>query len=98
MRFRSVSPIGLDRVPESLEPFFVGVAVLHDERGHAVGMLERQPIADRRAVIHEVDGVAADAELRQKPVDDVRIMGERVGERLVVGRARFRQSPDSRAR
>ena len=33
-----------------------------------------------------------DAKLRQKAVDDVRIMGERIGERLVVGRGAFAKS------
>ena len=92
MRFGSVGPISLDRVPESLEPFLIGVAVLHDQCGHPIGMLERQPVSDRRAVIHEVDCVGADAKLRQKTVDDVGVMGERVGERLVVGRGAFAKS------
>ena len=37
--FRAVGPIVFDRVPELLEAFLVGVAVLHDESGDALGML-----------------------------------------------------------
>ena len=92
MRRGSVGPIGLDRIPERLEPFLVGVAVLDDQRRDAIGMLERQPVADRRAVIHDVHRIAVDAELRQKTVDDVGVMGERVGERLVVGRGAFAEA------
>ena len=86
MRLRPVCPIGLDRIPERLEPFLIGVAVLHDEGGDALGMLEREPVADRRAVIHEIDRIVLDAELRQQAVDDVGVVAERVGERLVIGR------------
>ena len=86
MGVRPVCPIGLDRIPERLEPLLIGVAVLHDEGGDAVGMLERKPIADWRAVIHEIDRIVLDAELRQQAVDDVGIMAERVGESLVIRR------------
>src|SRR3984957_18090006 len=40
--FGSVSPVRLDRVPESLQPFLISVAILHNQCGYAIGMLERQ--------------------------------------------------------
>ena len=86
-RLGPVGPVGLDRIPERLEALLVGVAVLDDERRDAIGMLEREPIADGRAVIHEIDRIVLDAELRQQAVDDVGIVAERVGERLVIGAA-----------
>ena len=52
----------------------------------AFRVFERKPIADRRAVIHEVDRIGLDAELSQQAVDDVGIMTEGVGEGLVIRR------------
>src|SRR5262249_29986767 len=43
---RVVGPIGFERVPELLEAFLVGVAVLYDEGGDALGMLESEAPAD----------------------------------------------------
>ena len=47
-------------------------------------MLERKPIADWRAVVHQIDRIVLDAELRQQAVDDVGIVAESVGESLVI--------------
>ena len=63
MSVRAVGPVGLDRVPEFLETFLIGIAVLDDERCDALGMLQCKPVSDRRAVIHQVHGVLLRAEL-----------------------------------
>ncbi len=52
-----ISPVGLDRVPEFAQPFFVGIAVLDDESGHAGGVFGEHAVTDRRAVIHQIDRV-----------------------------------------
>ena len=39
---------------EGLQAFFVGVAVLNDDRRDALRELERKPISDGRAIIHDV--------------------------------------------
>src|SRR5512134_1108805 len=40
-----LGPVGLDRVPEFPQPFFVGVAVLNDEGGDPVGIGREHPVA-----------------------------------------------------
>ena len=44
MRRRAVGPISLDRIPEGLQAFFVGVAVLNDDRRDALRV--RPAVAD----------------------------------------------------
>ncbi len=58
-------------VPELLEAFFVGVAVLHDERADPVGMLEGEAPAHRGAIVHHVHGVALDGQLIEQAVDQL---------------------------
>src|SRR6202042_39802 len=86
MRFRSIGPISLDRVPERSEAFLIGVAILDDQGGHAIGMVAPQPIPARRAVIHDIHRVFAGAELSEETIDDVGVMAECVSERVVVRR------------
>src|SRR5262249_4244700 len=59
---RVVGPIGFDRVPELLEAFLVGAAVLYDEGGDALGMLESEAPADGRPIVHDVHRIALHAE------------------------------------
>ena len=61
---RAIRPVGLDRVPELLQALLVGVAVLHDQRRDPLRMLQRQPIAHGRAIVHDVEREARDLELR----------------------------------
>ena len=98
MRVRAVGPIGLDRIPELLQPLFVGVAVLHDEARDALGMLQRQSPADGRPVIHDVHGVALDAELIEQAVDEFGEAVERVSELRAVRHVALADSRDSPAR
>ena len=65
-------PVSLDRLPEVVvEPLVVGVAVLHDEGRDAVRVLDGQAVADRRAVVLNIQGVLRQAdllgELRRSP-------------------------------
>ena len=55
-----ISPIGFDWIPEFAQTFFVGVAVLNDEPGHALRMFGKHAISDWRAVIHQIDRIAVD--------------------------------------
>ena len=80
MRLRTVGPVGLDRIPELLQPFLVGVAVLDDQAGDALRVLERQPPADGRPVVHDVHRETLDAELVEQPVDQFGEAVEGVGE------------------
>ena len=75
-----IGPVCLDRIPELLQSLFIGVAVLHDESGDALGMFQRQSPAHRSAVVHDVHGVALDAELIEQAVDQLGEAVERVGE------------------
>src|SRR6185436_18102245 len=50
----TTGPVRFDRFPEFPEPLFVRVAVLNHECGDALGMLERDAIADGRAVVHDI--------------------------------------------
>lgn len=52
------APVGLERTPHGAESFFVGIAVLRHDRTHALGVREREPKADRRAVVEDVQRVA----------------------------------------
>ena len=47
VRRRRLAPIGLDRIPSLTESNLIGVAVLRDDCCYAIGMLERDPEADR---------------------------------------------------
>jgi hypothetical protein len=75
-----VGPIGLDRIPEGAEALVIGIAVLHDQPGDALGALQRETPADRRAVVHDVHRVPADAEASQQPVHQRVDAVESVGE------------------
>ena len=98
-RFLSrVGPVGLDRRPEVPQAFFVGVAVLHDQRADALGMLEREPVADRRAIIHHIKRITFRAEMVEQTVGQVGEFREAVGEVLARPASRSGRSPDSRAR
>src|SRR3546814_7027921 len=57
---RGIGPVGADVVP-ALRQALVGIAVLDDEAEHAVGVGGEHAVADRRAVVHHVGGVAPDA-------------------------------------
>ena len=50
-------PIGLYGYPEILQTFFIGVAILDDERLDPFGMGRRQPVTHRRAIVHQVEAV-----------------------------------------
>src|SRR5215831_19135016 len=69
MGLRMVSPVRLDRIPELLQSFFIGVAVLHNEPGHALGMLQGKAPSYGCPVIHNVHGVAHKTELIEQTVD-----------------------------
>src|SRR5262249_40796452 len=66
---RVVGPIGFYRVPELLEAFLVGVAVLYDEGGDALGMLESEAPADGRPIVHDVHRIALHAERIEQAVN-----------------------------
>src|SRR5499433_2218280 len=67
--FRVVGPIGFDRVPELLEAFLVGIAVLYDKGGDALGMLESKAPADGRPIVHDVHRIALHAERLEQAVN-----------------------------
>src|SRR4029077_16915328 len=55
VRLRRFAPIGPNGVPAVAQALLIGVAVLRDDRGNPLRMLERDPKADGRAVIENVD-------------------------------------------
>jgi hypothetical protein len=85
MFLRVVGPIGFDRIPEILETLFVGIAVLHDEGGDALGMSEGEAPAYGRAIIHDIHCVTGDTELVEKTVDQLPKAIEGVGKGCPVG-------------
>ena len=54
----AVLPVRLDRFPEVVvDPFVVGVAVLHDQCFDSLRVLDGEPKTDRRSVVHQVDRI-----------------------------------------
>ena len=84
VHFRVVGPIGLDRVPELFEPFLIGIAVLHDEGGDALGMLEGETPAYGRAIVHHVHRVPFDTDLIEQSIDKLSETIEGVGKGCAV--------------
>ena len=66
---RRVLPIGPDRIPAVAQALLVGVAVLRDDRGDPLRMLDREPEPGRRAVVEHIDGVAVEADDLGEAVD-----------------------------
>ena len=80
MGLRRFTPIGLPGLPFRAEPLDIGVAVLGDDRGHPLGMRHRQAQAGRRAVVENIQGVAAQAERVGEAIDELGESVERIGE------------------
>src|SRR5579872_125830 len=66
-----ILPIGLDRIPAFAQPVEIGITVLRDHGCDPLGMTKREAKADRRAVVEDVDGKAAELEHLGKPLDNV---------------------------
>src|SRR5215471_600146 len=84
--WRWVLPVLLNRVPTLAQPFFVGVAVLGNDRRDPLWMCECQAQSDGGAVIEYVDAIAIEADLFSEAIDDSSEVLERVSELLPVGR------------
>src|SRR5215467_6334770 len=79
--FATVLPVDLDRLPEIVvDAFIVGVAILDDQRLHALRMLDGQAKSNRGTVVHEIDRVFFQADLVREFFDDVRQVIEGVFE------------------
>src|SRR5262245_9005544 len=66
-----VLPVRLERLPEVVvQSLGVGVAVLHHDGRDAVRGAGREPVADRRAVILQVEGVLRQTEYGGELLDD----------------------------
>ncbi len=78
-------PVGADRVPEIADAFVIGIAVLDNQSGDTVRMLERQPVADRCTIIHDIHRVLGGAELSEQRINDVGIVAEGIFELCVIG-------------
>src|SRR5664279_2527285 len=63
MSIRPIGPIGLDRIPKRFRSFFIGVAILDDERGDLVRVLQRETVSNGSAIIHEIERILFYAEL-----------------------------------
>ena len=59
---RGLAPVALDGSPGVAETFFVGVAVLRDDGGDALGMRHGEAEAGGGAVVEDVEGVAREVE------------------------------------
>ena len=75
---RSVLPIGPDRIPAVAQALLISVAVLRDDRGDPIRMLDREPEPGRRAIVERIDGVAVEADGLGEAVDRLCNPGERV--------------------
>src|SRR5215469_7018373 len=80
MGLRVVSPVSPNRIPELLQSLFIGVAVLHNEPGHALGMLQGKPPSYGRAVVHNIHGVACNTELFEQTVNQLAEAVESISE------------------
>ena len=76
--FGAVLPVGFEGSPEIAESFVVGVAVLDDERLHALGTFRGKAETDRRTVVHQIEAVAVEAHFLGEGLDDVREVVEGV--------------------
>src|SRR5271166_402751 len=86
-----ILPVGPDRIPAVAEPFFVGIAVLRNDRGDPVRMLHRQAETGRRTVIEDIDGVAIETDHFGETIDDVSDPIEAMAAVGPVGIAKARQ-------
>src|SRR5215469_2436691 len=80
MGLRMVSPVRLDRIPELLQSLFIGVAVLHNEPAHPLGMLQGKAPSYGRPIIHNVQGVACNTELFEQTVNQLAEAVESISE------------------
>jgi hypothetical protein len=53
-----VLPVGADRVPAVAEALDIGIAVLRDDGGDALGVPRREAETGRRAIVEDIDGEA----------------------------------------
>ena len=59
VRFGRVLPVGADRVPAVAEALVVGIAILRDDSGYALGVADGEAKTSWRAVVEDVDGEAS---------------------------------------
>ena len=67
-----------------MQAFFVGVAVLNDDRRDAIRVLERKAISDGRAVIHDVHRIALHRQLLEQIIHEVGVTAEAIVKRRVL--------------
>ena len=72
-------PVGANGVPEGLQAFDVGVAVLADDCGDGGRVLEGEAEADWCAVVEDVDGVFLDFQCLEEGFDAAGEVGKGVG-------------------
>ena len=88
VRLGAVLPVRLERLPEVVvQPLVVGVAVLHHQGGHTLRVPDRQPVADRSAVVLDVERVLLQPDLLGELLHHVGQLVEGVVE-LAYGRGR----------
>src|SRR5947199_9680231 len=80
-------------MPAVTEALNVGIAVLRNDRGNSVRVLERQAKSHRRTVIEDVDGVMLQAKHLRQTIDDGSEIVKRVPEGSVF---RGERKPESR--
>src|SRR5262245_2572806 len=73
-------PVFLDRVPALAQTLFISIAILRNDRYHALRMSEGEAEADRRAVIEDVDRISLEADGLGEGIDDLGQIIERVFE------------------
>src|SRR6516164_2430378 len=67
---RGLAPIGLPGSPGIAEALEIGIAVLADDRAHAVGVGECYSVARGRTVIEDIENVASESDRFSKVVDN----------------------------
>src|SRR6266851_9123920 len=86
--FGRLLPIFLDWVPTIAQALFIGVAILRDDRRDAIRSSQSETESDRRAVVEDVERVAAQSDSLSEVFDHLREMIESVFELCPVRRVR----------
>src|SRR5215470_17039496 len=82
-----IGPVFLEGVPELAKALVVGVAVLYDERLYLIGTAQREPVSNRRAVVHHVERKSVETESLDERVDNVGQILERIRKAPTIRRA-----------
>src|SRR4029077_5181418 len=90
--WRRVFPICLHGFPTFAQSFFIGIAVLRNNRSDALGVANRQAKAGRGAVVKHIHGEAPETDHLRKTFHHLRDVVKGVGEAATVGHVRLSET------